>query len=351
MMNAHNIYIHVPFCISKCNYCAFFSRACATPDWKTYTNGILSEIDTWATRLGKISVPTIFFGGGTPSLMPTNYFAQIISHLYEKFDVLQNAEMTLESSPGTLDGARLREFIANGVNRISIGVQSLNNEELSFMGRRHDVRTALKLLDTAQSTGIRVSADFIYGLPGHTSKSVEKLCHDINKLGLTHCSMYELTIEPSTPFGKMNLDMPTNDEMADMYNAITNTLNLARYEVSNYATPGCECAHNQNIWDGAAYIGLGRGAAGRVFMNNTWYEQLGNNEKCEPMSPDARAVERVITGLRTSRGVLLAKDVLNVLNKKYINEHPELVHIKGDRLIATDYGILVLDDLLVNVIN
>lgn len=304
----------------------------------------------WATRLGKISVPTIFFGGGTPSLMPTNYFAKIIAHLREKFDVLPGTEITLESNPGTLDGVRLNEFIANGVNRLSIGIQSLNDDELSFMGRRHDVRTALNLLETAQSTGIRVSADFIYGLPEHNAKSVEKLCHDINKLGLTHCSMYELTIEPTTPFGKMNLDMPTNEEMADMYTTINNTLNLPRYEVSNYATPGFECRHNQNVWDGDAYIGLGRGAAGRVFMNNTWYEQLGNNEKFEQMSPNARAIERIITGMRTTRGVSLAKDTLNVLNMKYINEHPELVHVNGNRICATDRGILVLDDLLVNIV-
>ncbi|MBR4475388.1 MAG: radical SAM family heme chaperone HemW [Alphaproteobacteria bacterium] len=351
MMNAHNIYIHVPFCLSKCNYCAFFSQACAAPDWETYTRGILAEIDVWSTTLGKISVPTIFFGGGTPSLMPTKYFAQIIERLHEQFDVLPNAEITLESNPGTLDGARLTEFITNGVNRLSIGVQSLNDDELSFMGRRHDVRTALKLLETAQNAGIQVSADFIYGLPGHTSKTVEQLCRDINKLNLTHCSMYELTIEPTTPFGKMNLNMPTNDEMAEMYTTISNTLDLPRYEVSNYAAPGFECTHNQNVWDGDPYIGLGRGAAGRVFMNDTWYEQLGNNEKFEPMSTKSRAVERVITGLRTARGVLLAKDILNVLNKEYINEHPELVITCGDRLVATDRGILVLDDLLVNIIN
>jgi len=351
MTKAHHIYIHVPFCLSKCNYCAFFSHACATPDWETYTRGILSEIDTWAERLDKVSVPTIFFGGGTPSLMPTKYFAQIIARLREKFDVLSNAEITLESNPGTLDGARLAEFITNGVNRLSIGIQSLNDDELSFMGRRHDVHTALKLLNTAQTAGIQVSADFIYGLPGHTSKSVEKLCRDINKLNLTHCSMYELTIEPTTPFGKMNLNMPTNDAMADMYTAISNTLALPRYEVSNYATRGFECEHNLKIWDGDPYIGLGRGAAGRVFMNGTWYEQLGNNEKFEPMSTKSRAIERVITGLRTARGVLLAKDVLNVLNKEYINEHPELLITRGDRLVVTDRGILVLDDLLVNVIN
>ena len=142
---------------------------------------------------------------------------------------------------------RLDEFIANGANRLSIGVQSLNDDELQFLGRRHNVAKAMRLIDVAKSRNIRVSADFIYGLPRHNAKSVEKLCNEINKIGLTHCSMYELTIEPSTPFGKMNLDMPSNTEMAEMYNVIGETLNLPRYEVSNYAVPGFECRHNQNV--------------------------------------------------------------------------------------------------------
>ena len=350
MTTPHNIYIHVPFCISKCNYCAFFSRACKSPDWATYTNKIVSEIDYWAETLGKISIPTIFFGGGTPSLLPTRYFSQIMEHLHAKFDISDTAEITLESNPGTLDETRLDEFIAGGMTRLSIGIQSFNDDELKFMGRIHNSDDALKLLHTALSRNIRVSADFIYGLPGHTTKNIETLCQSINKTGLNHCSMYELTIEPETPFGKMNLDMPTNGQMADMYTAITNTLKIPRYEVSNYAAPGFECRHNQNVWDGDAYIGIGTGAAGRIFMNNTWYEQMGNGAKFEPMSTNARAIEKVITGMRTMRGVLLAKDVKSVLHMQYINEHPELVQIACDRMTATDRGLMVLDDLLLNLI-
>jgi len=346
----HNIYIHVPFCMSKCNYCAFYSHACAAPDWEKYTTGIIGEIDQWALTLGKITVPTIFFGGGTPSLMPTKYFAQIIEHLHDKFDIMDDVEITLESNPGTLDSERLDEFIKYGVNRLSIGVQSFNDDELVFLGRRHNADTAKRLIDDALTRRIRVSADFIYGLPGHNAKIVENLCKQINKTGLSHCSMYELTIEPSTPFGKMNLTMPTNNEMANMYITIQNTLNLPRYEVSNYATVGNECRHNQNVWDGAAYIGLGVAAAGRIFMNNIWYDQLGNGAKFEPIGSDARAIEKVITGMRTSRGVLLAKDVQSVLNMEYATKHPEMVKIIGDRMCATDDGIIVLDDLLVNLI-
>ena len=350
MKTQHNIYIHVPFCVSKCKYCAFFSRACAKPDWDTYVTRILSEIDYWAEKLGKIDVPTIFFGGGTPSLIPTKHFAQIMNHLRNKFNIADDAEITIESNPGTLDSTCLDEFIGHGVNRLSIGVQSLNDDELVFLGRRHSVADAMRLIESAMTRDIRVSADFIYGLPNHNTKTVEKLCRDINQIGLNHCSMYELTIEPTTPFGKMNLDMPSNNEMADMYNTIANTLNLPRYEVSNYARAGFECRHNQNVWDGDAYIGLGVGAAGRVFIDGTWYEQMGDGAKFEPMSITARAIEKVITGMRTMRGVLLANDVKNVLNIEYINNHPELIIIADNRMHATDDGIMILDDLLVNLI-
>lgn len=282
--------------------------------------------------------------------MPTDNFAQIMNHLRDKFNVVDDAEITIESNPGTLDSGRLDEFIAFGVNRLSIGVQSLTDDELVFLGRRHNVADAMRLIEAAKSRNIRVSADFIYGLPGHNAESVEKLCKDINQIELNHCSMYELTIEPATPFGKMKLDMPSNNEMADMYSTITNTLNLPRYEVSNYARPGFECRHNQNVWDGDAYIGLGTGAAGRVFMDGTWYEQLGGGARFEPISATTRATEKVITGMRTMRGVLLANDVKNVLNIEYINNHPELITIANNRMHTTDDGIMILDDLLVNLI-
>jgi len=350
MTVSHNIYIHVPFCMSKCNYCAFFSRACAAPDWRAYTDGILNEIDYWAGQLGKINIPTIFFGGGTPSLMPTTYFAEIMARIRARFSIAPDAEITTESNPGTLDATRLDEFIDAGVNRLSIGVQSLNDDELKFLGRRHSVADAMRLIDAAQGRNIRVSADFIYGLPGHTAQTIEKLCRDINKIGLHHCSMYELTIEPTTPFGKMNLKMPSNDEMAEMYNTIGETLNLPRYEVSNYATPGYECRHNQNVWDGDAYIGIGRGAAGRIFMDGKWYEQLGDGERFDQMTAHARAVEKIITGLRTTRGLLLAPDVENALNIEYAKAHPNLVEFTNGRIRATKTGMLILDDLLLDLV-
>ena len=350
MKQAHNIYIHVPFCVSKCRYCAFFSKPCAAPDWNAYTDGILTEIEHWGRVLGHISVPTIFFGGGTPSLMPVWAFEKIISKIHQCFNVATNAEITIEANPGTIDEAKMRDFQSNGVNRISIGVQSLTDEKLKYLGRLHSVEEALKTLQTAQKLNLRVSGDFIYGLPNETVTDVIETCKEINKLGLLHCSMYELTIEPSTPIGRENPQIPTNEEMADMYTAIGDTLKLPRYEVSNYAMAGQECLHNVNIWDGAPYIGLGRGAAGRVYHNGVWYEQMGANEKFDALDDKTRATEKVIMGLRTIRGVELTDNAKDVINMDTVKNMPEFIQTKNNRMFVTNSGMLILDDILVKIL-
>ncbi len=350
MATEHNIYIHVPFCISKCNYCAFFSKAVISPDWESYTVGICDEIDYWADKLGRINVPTFFFGGGTPSLIPVSVFNKIINHISEKFNILPDCEITLESNPGTINEQKLDDFIACGMNRLSVGVQSLNDDTLKFMGRRHDVQTALNLLDIAKKKNIKLNADFIYGLPNQTTDDVIQMCKQINSLGLHHISMYELTIEPTTPFGKMNLNMPSNNTMADMYIAIGETLNLNRYEVSNYAAPNHTCRHNENIWDGGAYIGLGVGAAGRPYFDNKWYEQTGGEIKLTPIDTKTRATEKILTGLRTTRGVLLSDDVVDIISMDFVKQNPYLININNDRLSLTDKGMLVLDSLLLELV-
>ena len=350
MAVAHNIYIHVPFCVSKCNYCAFYSFACSNPDWDKYSNDICGEIKFWSMKIGKINIPTIFFGGGTPSLMPVKTFEKIINCVKDSFVLDENCEITLESNPGTIDKNKLCDLVSLGVNRLSVGVQSLKDDELKFLGRIHNVKQAIDLLNVAQNMGLRVSADFIYGLPNHNVKTVIDLCNDINKLELNHVSLYELTIEKNTPFGKKNLKMPDNETMADMYIAIGEHLSLPRYEVSNYATPGFECRHNQNIWNGDAYIGTGRGAAGRVFINNIWYEQRGNNELFEPISNDTRAMEKILTGLRTIRGVKLTDDVKNQIDFNWVNAHKDLVEIENEYLHTSEHGLLILDEITADII-
>ena len=346
----HNLYIHVPFCMSKCNYCAFYSFACSNPDWQKYADDICSELKFWADKLGRIEIPTIFFGGGTPSLMLIDAFEQIIKCIKDNFNISPNCEITLESNPGTIDKNKLADFVSNGVNRLSVGVQSLKEEELIFLGRRHNVKQSLDLLNAATQMNLRLSADFIYGFPNHNVESVVELCGQINKLGLEHVSMYELTIEENTPFGKMNLKMPDNDTMAKMYEAIGENLFLPRYEVSNYAKPNEHCIHNENVWAGQAYIGIGRGGAGRVYLDNIWYEQKGDNELFEKMNNDIRATEKILTGMRTMRGVELTKDVKKMLNFDWIKTHKDLVEIDKKYFHTTPQGLLILDDLILDLI-
>lgn len=346
---AHNLYVHVPFCMSKCNYCAFYSFACQNPDWQEYSNNICQELKFWSEKLGKVKVPTIFFGGGTPSLMPIEVFVRIMDCIKECFLVDVNCEVTLESNPGTLDKEKLYGFVSNGINRLSVGIQSLKDEELKFLGRRHDVKTAVDLLEYAKNMNLRINADFIYGLPNQNVSDVISLCKDINKLCLSHVSMYELTIEKNTPFGNMNLIMPDNDTMAQMYKVIPEYLSLSRYEVSNYAKPGEECKHNLNIWNGGAYIGIGRGAAGRIYYKDAWYEQLGNGELFEKITNETRAIEKILTGMRTMHGVKLSYDVQNQINFDWVNSHKDLVEIDGEYLHTTNAGLLILDDIIVGL--
>ncbi|MBN1282131.1 MAG: radical SAM family heme chaperone HemW [Alphaproteobacteria bacterium] len=346
----HNLYFHIPFCAQKCNYCAFYSHACKKPDWDKYLNEILGEIEFWHKKIGQIEIPTIFFGGGTPSLMPENILEKIISAIGEKFSITPDCEISLESNPGTIDENKLSDFKSMGINRLSVGIQSLDDETLKFLGRIHNANQAIDLLNNAKKLGFNVSADFMYGLPNQSVTDVKNFCKKINELGLNHCSMYELSIEPNTPFYRMNLQMPDNETMAQMYESIDKTLDLPRYEVSNYATPGFECKHNQNIWDGEPYIGFGRGAAGRPFINGTWYEQIGNNEKFEPISARERDVEKIITGMRTTRGVKITDDIDKILNAEFIKSNPDLLVIENDRIKTTKKGLLILDEILLDLI-
>lgn len=359
-MHPHNLYIHVPYCASKCNYCAFYS-VCA-PDWSAYERAIMRDIKSWSMRLGCIKVPTIFFGGGTPSLMPTDMFSRIMTQIRESFDVANDAEITIESNPGTLDGTRLHEFISAGVNRLSIGVQSFDDDVLKFFGRKHSARDARDLLDAAHRAGIRVSGDFIYGIPGQTVDDILDMCDEVLESGLMHASCYELSIDANTPFAKMNLELPDNDTMAEMYNAIATSLapNLLRYEVSNYSAPGFECKHNTNIWSGDAYLGIGPAAAGRVLIDGQWYEQgytqsvtewlNGNGKFFHPIDDKTRGIEKIMTGLRTARGVALSGDVKEIIDWEYIKKNPELFTNSGMYLSLSPRGQLLLDNLLLNLI-
>jgi oxygen-independent coproporphyrinogen-3 oxidase len=301
------------------------------------------------------AVPTIFFGGGTPSLMPVNIFAEITGALRDSFYIAPDAEITLESNPGTLDSVRLREFMTHGVNRLSVGVQSFNDSDLKFLGRRHSVTDAVKLIKIAQDFGLCVSGDFIYALPHHRINDVEKMCHDILDLELRHASIYELSIEPGTPLAKRGVKKIDNELSAEMYEIIGNVLSdkLPRYEISNYADPFNICRHNQNIWAGDPYIGFGPSACGRPFINDIWHEQENKAWALESdvkiLDNETRAAEKIITGLRTRQGVDLTPDVRNVIDWDFVKRNPDMF-VDGKNLSLSVKGLLLLDNLLIKLI-
>lgn len=307
--------------MSKCNYCAFYS-VCTPPDWNRY----FTELDKWDVK----NPDTIFFGGGTPSLMPPEFFARLMRR------VGGADEITIEANPATLTAEKLNAFIASGMNRLSVGIQSLDDSELQFLGRRHDSAAARELVRLGHAAGIRVSGDFIY----RDLAGAKNICRWIEELKLAHASIYELTPEPGTPLADMRID---GDEMAAAYEYLQANCPLARYEISNYGEP---CRHNQNVWDGEEYIGIGPTACGRVRTNGIWREQSYDtnwNLIINPLDDATRAREILMTGLRQTRGVKLSR----------VNQIIKLPHAQlqqcGERICATNYGLEILDSLLQDI--
>jgi len=249
------VYIHYPFCLRKCRYCAFASRAAEPQD---LTELYLKELSAYPKR----EVSSVYFGGGTPSLMSVESVAKLLARLRP------SGEVTLEANPATIDKAKMRALRAAGVNRLSVGVQSLDDSELQFLGRVHTARQALETLDAAREAFDNINADFIYGLPGQSVSDWARSLEKIAALDLPHYSLYQLTHEKGTPIGKL---APIDEDVAAKMFSLAPKV-LRQYEVSNFARPGFEGQHNLNYWRGGEYIGLGPGAAGRVRIDGKWYE-------------------------------------------------------------------------------
>ncbi|MDR1071835.1 MAG: radical SAM protein [Rickettsiales bacterium] len=331
-----NLYIHVPFCVKKCDYCAFHSVACAEPDWDGYVRGISEQLDYF--NVSDYEIETLFFGGGTPSLLPVKHAEKII----EKLNLAPDCEFTIEANPKTLSSLELKDWKDLGLNRLSIGMQSFDDGELRFLGRAHTVADSLDLLSAANDLKLRVSGDFIYGLPNHKVPDVVKLCERINDIGLGHASLYELTIESGTKF--QNLAPVSESLGAEMYLAIQETLGLPRYEVSNYGDP---CRHNAAVWAGGEYIGVGESAAGRIVRNGEWLETkiIGGRIMENKLTDRERMAEMVMTGLRTMRGVDIRKTP-GAINWDFVNRNPSYFSSGGNFLRMTGRGLMLLDGLM-----
>ncbi len=372
------LYIHWPFCLAKCPYCDFNSHVRDRLDQSRFIHALRTELAWEAARLGRRRLLSVFFGGGTPSLMAPEGVAALIDDAARLFDLASDAEITLEANPTSVEAGRLAGFRAAGVNRASLGVQSLDGAALALLGRQHSAAQATAALEIARSIFPRVSFDLIYARPGQDPAGWRAELRAALAITADHLSLYQLTIEPGTAFEARHrrgeIVLP-DDELAAQLYAITGEetarLSLAPYEVSNYARPGAESRHNLAYWRYGDYAGIGPGAHGRVTRAGALYatrrhrapeiwaervEASGHGTTAdEPVAPADRAREMLLMGLRLTEGVDEARFVtrtgmnidsainLDVLDQCIGADY--LVRADG-RLRATAEGRLRLDPLL-----
>ncbi|MGE5503644.1 MAG: radical SAM family heme chaperone HemW, partial [Actinomycetota bacterium] len=265
------VYIHWPFCLSKCPYCDFNSHVAAAIDQRRWRAALLAELEWFAALAPGRTVTSIFFGGGTPTLMDPDTAGALVDRVKALWATAPDLEVTLEANPSTVEAGRFRAFRAAGVGRLSLGIQALDDAALKLLGRRHDLAEALAALAVARQTFDRFSFDLIYARPGQTVAAWrDELARALDMAG-DHLSLYQLTIEEGTAFAPVfargDLVLPPEDEAAEMFEAtqdMTAAAGLPAYEVSNHARPGQESRHNLTYWLGGDYAGVGPGAHGRL---------------------------------------------------------------------------------------
>lgn len=334
------LYIHWPWCKEKCPYCDFNSHVLKNDMEDAYVNALLRDLDMQLIFLDnkkKQELSTIFFGGGTPSLMKLSSIDKILNHVAKRFSLHNNIEITLECNPTSIETNKIQQVISSGINRLSIGIQSLDNHLLEFLGRTHSVENALTCLDVATQHCNNVNADLIYGIPGQTLEAWQQQLYKILEHGTQHISAYQLTIEPNTKFyaevNKKSWLPITSDEESDFYHYTRETF-ISRgwhnYEISNFAkTRDFYCAHNYNIWNYHPYIGIGAGAHGRVAKNKNYFASQHKknphaymsftyeNERFpyifQHISHNQHDEEALLMGLRLQDGIALSR--LRELNK------------------------------------
>ncbi|WP_294334869.1 radical SAM family heme chaperone HemW [uncultured Sphingomonas sp.] len=366
------LYVHWPFCVSKCPYCDFNSHVRESVDQARWRDALLADLAHEAAMLPGRRLGSIFFGGGTPSLMPPATVAAILDAAERAWGFEDGIEITLEANPSSVEAARFADIAAAGVNRVSLGLQALDDDALRFLGRAHGVEEGLAALATAQAAFRRVSFDLIYARPGQSLEAWEAELRRAIGFGTEHLSLYQLTIEPGTRFAtlaaKGELTIPDADTGADLFEttrAITAAAGLPAYEISNHARPGAESRHNLTYWRYRDYAGIGPGAHGRRGGLATlrhkkpenWLAALDRNghgmEREDVLDPQDRATEALLMGLRIAEGIDLDRvaelgggtapidgAALNRLVRLGLAERD------GCRLRVTEAGMPVLEAIL-----
>ena len=372
------LYIHWPFCLAKCPYCDFNSHVRERIPQERFAAALRTELAWEAARLGRRPLGSIFFGGGTPSLMDPATTAALIADAVALFEPLPGLEITLEANPTSVEAGRLQAFRQAGVNRLSLGVQSLEDGPLRMLGRQHGAAEAVAAFELARRVFPRLSFDLIYARPDQTLAAWQAELDRALALAADHLSLYQLTIEPGTAFEAAHrrgeLRLPEGDEAAALYHATAEAAarhGLAQYEISNYAAPGAESRHNLAYWRYGDYAGIGPGAHGRLRIGETllatrrhrapepWaalVEAAGHGSgPDEVVAPADRAREMLLMGLRLHEGIdagrfqertelaladALEPDILRMaVDEGYLTHTPS-------HLAATASGRLRLDALL-----
>ncbi|API61048.1 coproporphyrinogen III oxidase [Tardibacter chloracetimidivorans] len=373
------LYVHWPFCVSKCPYCDFNSHVRAEVDMAGWRKALLADLAHEAALLPGRRLGSIFFGGGTPSLMPPSIAEALIDAAAGHWQAGPELEITLEANPSSVEASNFRAFAAAGVNRASLGLQALDDEALRFLGRAHDVAEGLKALDVAQSAFDRVSFDLIYARPGQTQAEWRAELNRALGFGSSHLSLYQLTIEPGTRFATLasrgELTIPCDDDAADLLTLtqeLTAAAGLPAYEVSNHARPGEESRHNLTYWRYGDYAGIGPGAHGRRRGSATvrhrkpenWINAVASQGhglvEESPLTPADRAREALLMGLRLADGIdpLLFEHRTGVALDRLIAGDARarlaahgLIDGGQARLKATPAGMLVLNALIAELVS
>jgi oxygen-independent coproporphyrinogen-3 oxidase len=367
-----SLYIHWPYCSRICPYCDFnVTRDRGQASQRDLFDAILRDMRTQAEGLGPRQLVSVFFGGGTPSLLPPDWVAELIAQAEQLFPYTDDIEITLEANPTDAEMSRYEGFRAAGINRLSLGVQSLDDKALKFLGRNHSAGEAIRGIETAQKVFGRVSLDLIYALPGQTLDAWGAELHAAAALGVEHISPYQLTIEQATAFGRAvrrRQWSPPEEDLAEAFYFRTQTvlesLGFEAYEVSNHAHgKAARSAHNVLIWEGVDYMGIGPGAHGRLTRDGVRYATIANRDlktytaaeypvESEPLSPLEAEEEALMLGLRLAEGVALNRlPTLSITEKAAPLIEQGFMELNPDRLHATPKGRVVLDRLLFELLS
>ncbi|MEL7428461.1 MAG: radical SAM family heme chaperone HemW [Pseudomonadota bacterium] len=373
------VYVHWPFCAAKCPYCDFNSHVRHHGvDQDVFVEAFEREIAHMAAISGPQSVSSIFFGGGTPSLMEPATVERILSAIAKEWTLPDTAEISMEANPTSVEAGRFRDYRSAGVNRVSLGIQSLDDAQLKFLGRQHDSKEAVAAIRLAQSIFPRMSFDLIYARPGQTAENWKHELETAIELSVGHLSLYQLTIEEGTRFfdlraaGKLNpLQEEPSAELYELTQQITTAHGYRTYEISNHAMPGHECLHNLVYWRGQDYAGIGPGAHGRLTTPEgrlatatikhpeTWWQAVMTNghgmEDRFHLATEEHADEFILMGLRLAEGI----DPVRFERLRGVPIDPErrdflltlgLVEEVGNgNLRATPKGFLVLDAVVADL--